>query len=211
MSLRPDPSGRTTRRRTTSEYRFSNWDRRSGFDRRRGPRRLRLQPALPERRRHGDRRLGERPRRLSFGPNLPQPIGRYRFIASILAPGLLRARSPVARPRFRVLARRVGEHLIYTAWEEAEPAPDGAEYTILGGHPFRRIGTIIQTVEQLSNVDSAADVYRDEFRRAYEIIFSLHPEIAERGQRTDGTVRVPTPPARPTPHHRTTGQLDPRD
>jgi hypothetical protein len=198
MALRPDTSGRTTRRRTTTEYRFSNWDRRSGFDRRRGPRRLRLQPALPERRRHEDRRLFDRQRRLGSGANRPQPIGRYRFIASILTPGLLRARSPVARPRFRVLARRAGEILIYSAWEEAEPAPDGAEYTILGGHPFRRIGTTIQTVEELANVESAADVYRDEFRRAYDTIFSLHPEIADRGERVDGEVRVPAVHPAPT-------------
>jgi len=209
MPLRPDPLGRTTRRRTTSEYRFSNWDRRSGFDRRRGPRRLRPQPVLPERRRDGDRRVFDRQRRLGYGANRPQPVGRYRFIASILAPGLLRARSPVARPRFRVLARPADDYVVYSAWEEAEPAADGAEYTILGGHPFRRIGTIIQTVEQLADVDSAADVYEEEFRRAYELIFSLHPEIAEHGKQADGEVRIPSvTPRYPAP---TDHKSDPRD
>jgi hypothetical protein len=169
-------------------YRFSNWDRRCGFDRRRGPRRVREIPVITNQRRRTDRREASRDRRLIPGANLPQPVGRFRQAAAILAPGVLQRRSHVHAPNFKVLARRATNATVYSAWEEADAVADGADYRPIRGRTYRRIGSALHVFESLDQIEEAERFYTEECRRAYEVIYGQHPEFKGTGIEMDGEV-----------------------
>lgn len=175
-------------RRATDSYRFSNWDRRCGIDRRRGERRLREVAVLVERRNSADRRTKPRDRRLTPGASLPQPVGRFRRAAAILAPGVLERRSGVHAPNFKVLARHGRYGTVYSAWEEADAVADGAEYRPIRGRSYRRIGTALHMFESVERIDEAEHFYDREYQRAYAIIYAQHPEIRGVAIERDGEV-----------------------
>ncbi len=179
---------RWSRRKAVDSYRFSNWDRRAGFDRRRGPRRVRDEPVLIDRRNQTDRRCHQR--RLTSKPHMPQPVGRFRQAAAILEPGVLECRPGVNAPDYKVLERLRESTTIYSAWQKADAVADGADYRLIRGQSYRRIGSALQDITSVDQIDEADRFYQEECQRAYLIIYGQHPELAGRGVEGDGEVVV---------------------
>ena len=119
---------------------------------------------------------------------MPQPVGRFRQAAVILEPGVLQRRPGVHVPDYKVLERIRGSQTIYSAWQEADAVADGADYRLIRGRSYRRIGSALQDLTSIDHIDEAERFYEEECQRAYRVIYSQHPELAGQGAEGNGEV-----------------------
>gem|GEM_PF-6486662 len=145
---------------------------------------------LVERRRH-DRRDPRFRRRVHVAVDVPAPPPRARRIQSILLAPVLATEAPsLPASRYCVTVREGLVASVYSAWERAARRGDGARYRLLNGQLYRQIGTGLQPLDQLVNVEEAEHAYQAEYERAYRIIYRDYPEVRGRGEELEGEVLV---------------------
>lgn len=92
--------------------------------------------------------------------------------------------------RFRVTVREGLAAKVYTAWERADPQPDGGRYRRIESDHYRQIGSVLQDPDRFEGVEEMEIAYRRQYERAYRLIYREYPEIRGRGEELDGEVLV---------------------
>lgn len=174
---------------------LAGWDRRSGLDRRRGRRRLKLTPVLFNQRAETDRRhIGRR--RIHKLLDLPHRNQRSSLVEAILNHPILRHTPRIHRRRTRRKARdRTIQVLkiegvvasVYSAWEPRPPMGDGARYREIEGVIHRQLGT----AGRVSGRRPPQEGQARECRRAYDAIYAAHPALRTSGLERGGEVVEP--------------------
>jgi len=139
-------------------------------------------------RRQDDRRDEARRRRLHVTTDVPRRPDRSRQIHSLLLTPILRRRAEQTSRRYRVTAREGLVATVYTAWERAEPEPDGGRYRRIDSNYYRKIGSSLQDLDRFAAPEEMEEAYLRQYHRAYRLIYRIHPELKGRVEELDGEI-----------------------
>lgn len=101
---------------------------------------------------------------------------------------MLQRRAEQGSQRYRVTVREGLVATVYTAWERAEPQPDGGRYRRIDSNNYRQIGSALQDPDHFASLDDMERAYGRQYRRAYRLIYRAHPQLKGRGEELDGEV-----------------------
>lgn len=79
---------------------------------------------------------------------------------------------------------------VYTAWERADPQPDGGRYRRLDGQSYRQIGSALQDPDRYEDIEEMEGAYARQYQRAYRLIYRAFPDLTGQGEELDGEVII---------------------